>query len=761
MSNKCNTIPKLCLCMIVKDEGHIIAKTLENLIEKLPIDYWVISDTGSTDNTIDEIVSVFKKHNISGELFRDEWKDFGYNRSKVLNYAYKKSEYLIVFDADDCICGDIKLPQIMDKDGYFLGYGTAHGIHFTRLSIVNNMKKWCYIGVMHEYIECLEKPCALGQIEGKYYIAPNAVVGNRNKAPTEKYFKDALILEKAYEEALEKKDPIYERYAFYCANCFRDSEKPINAIKWYKIVLKQNNWVQEKYISCLRLFHCYKAINQVETGFYYLVESFKYDDTRAECLFELLLHYSVDNQTNIVYHYYRLFKDFYEKNYKEEPTNKLFLDVSKFNFYLPYHMIIACYYQQQFESGIVMYKIIFYKKFKEFNPFYVKHIFFNLQFYIDKVDPSDTEFFTLYKEYLKFLIENKYPISDHAEFITKYKKYIVNINKKEETEKEKEREKERERQEKEKEETENKKVCSIKIDNLSISKESNTISINEPMPKDNEKNKDIVIAILAKNEGHSLEYYLDCIYKQTYDKKLIHLYIRTNDNTDNTEQILYDFVQKHKNEYASIYFNNVSVSDELKTYTKHEWDAGRFTILGKIRQESINYAIKLNAHYFVVDCDNFIVPDTLQLMADTSNDGVLAPMLHYHVTDTTNKPHVPQYNNYSNYHDIVTDNGYYTASDRYFNIRWNKLTGIHNVGVVHCSYFINNKFLDKINYNDDSARHEYVIFSDILRKNKIDQFIDNTKFYGFISFAENKEEFTATLDYWKENMNEETTTINI
>ena len=41
----------LCLNMIVKDESHIIKDTLTKLLQKIKLDYWIISDTGSTDKT--------------------------------------------------------------------------------------------------------------------------------------------------------------------------------------------------------------------------------------------------------------------------------------------------------------------------------------------------------------------------------------------------------------------------------------------------------------------------------------------------------------------------------------------------------------------------------------------------------------------------------------------------------------------------------------------------------------------------------------
>ncbi|HBY69284.1 MAG TPA: glycosyl transferase, partial [Flavobacteriaceae bacterium] len=47
------TKPRLCLTMIVKNESAIIKRCLDSV--KQHIDYWVIFDTGSTDNTKDLI----------------------------------------------------------------------------------------------------------------------------------------------------------------------------------------------------------------------------------------------------------------------------------------------------------------------------------------------------------------------------------------------------------------------------------------------------------------------------------------------------------------------------------------------------------------------------------------------------------------------------------------------------------------------------------------------------------------------------------
>jgi glycosyltransferase involved in cell wall biosynthesis len=71
----------ICLTMIVKDEAHIIQNTLQHLLKFIHFSYWVICDTGSTDNTKEIITDFFNLHSIPGELIDTPWKDFGYNRT--------------------------------------------------------------------------------------------------------------------------------------------------------------------------------------------------------------------------------------------------------------------------------------------------------------------------------------------------------------------------------------------------------------------------------------------------------------------------------------------------------------------------------------------------------------------------------------------------------------------------------------------------------------------------------------------------------
>ena len=121
-------------------------------------------------------------------------------------------------------------------------------------------------------------------------------------------------------------------------------------------------------------------------------------------------------------------------------------------------------------------------------------------------------------------------------------------------------------------------------------------------------NKKVLWAVLAKQAEKTLPLYLQCLLNQDYDKKNIVLYIRTNDNTDKTEAILEKFISEHGDKYCSVIYDNSSVDSRLQEFENHDWNAFRFQILGKIRNDSLKLAEENGCDfYFVCDVDNFIV----------------------------------------------------------------------------------------------------------------------------------------------------------
>lgn len=404
--------PTICLNMIVKNESHIIEETLEKLTTKIQFDYWCISDTGSTDETKEIIQTFFDKKQIPGILVNHEWKDFAYNRTKALECAFNKTDYLLVFDADDELCGNFQLPLIMNKDGYRLNFGDEHGVSYNRVLLVNNRKKWCYKSVLHEYIECLDPICQYETITGNYYVISGRK-GARSMDP-DKYLKDAIVLKNAHAVALVEKDDLYLRYAFYCANSFFDCKHYTEAIEWYKITLSQTNWVQEKYISCLRIGEAYNQLLNAENGLPYLVKSYKYDKTRVECIYNLIEYYCNNEMYDIASLYYSLIKSWYENQYLHivDFSQYLFLIPGIYNFYLPYYMCAVYEKLQKYSDMFVLFEIIFTKKF------------------IPGGEQLINRLFIIFNISVPTFIEHSWDISRKLSFLTKMLSYIEIIKEK-------------------------------------------------------------------------------------------------------------------------------------------------------------------------------------------------------------------------------------------------------------------------------------------------------------------------------------------
>jgi hypothetical protein len=271
----------------------------------------------------------------------------------------------------------------------------------------------------------------------------------------------------------------------------------------------------------------------------------------------------------------------------------------------------------------------------------------------------------------------------------------------------------------------------------------------------------VFLALLVKQKEAVLPLFLESLNNWEYPKENIFIYIRTNNNTDNTKQLLEEWIGKYGSKYRGWSYNSEDVPEKVEKYDIHFWNGERFRVLGKIRQESIKQALLTDCeYYFVVDTDNFLFPETLKELVKLDLP-IVAPFLRYAVAlgENADTPveaakregHMSRY--YSNYHDKVDDFGSIIAEDVYYKILNQEVKGIIECMCVHCTYLIKREYLSELNYLEQSDRWEYMVFSNSARDKGIPQYLDNRTIYGVLTLSENIKASRWWFNYLKNEKN--------
>jgi len=281
--------PTVTLCMIVKDESHIIMDCLKSVVGT--IDRYDITDTGSTDGTQEIIKNFFDEHNIPGEVYQSDWKGFGKSRTEAFENAGQKADYALIIDADDYLTGTLPIPELDPEiDGYSLKI-TRGEFTWWRTQLMKISSIWHYVGVLHEYATIKTKDApVVSKITGDYVINARTE-GNRNVGidPIQKYSRDAEILLSALTNSEDPNyEPDNERYKFYLGQSYFDCQQWEKAEEWYQKRADAGGWGEEVFYSLLRVAMC-KAIQEKPKSeiIFAFMEAHNARPTRAEPLYHL------------------------------------------------------------------------------------------------------------------------------------------------------------------------------------------------------------------------------------------------------------------------------------------------------------------------------------------------------------------------------------------------------------------------------------------------------------------------------------------
>jgi glycosyltransferase involved in cell wall biosynthesis len=327
LKRRLDTDQTICLCMIVRNEAHVIdrlAKSLEGLIDR-----WVICDTGSTDGTPDAVERAFADR--PGELFHDEWRDYGTNRTLMLERARGKADYLLILDADQTIRVTCQLSSL-DADAYSLlvDEPTAHWVP----RLVRSDLPWRYVGAAHEYLTC-DRPYRTEILDG-LVVKHHADGGNRS----DKAARELELLQRDLAE-----EPDNPRTIFYLAQTYRETGDDAKAIDLYARHAELGGWPEEVFYS--KYWHA-ELISRRDwdLGVSLLLEAWQYRPKRAEPLYALARGFRARNQ-------YRLAEMFAEVGMRLKfPDDTLFVHREPYEWGLVFEWSIAAFWTRNLKGAL-------------------------------------------------------------------------------------------------------------------------------------------------------------------------------------------------------------------------------------------------------------------------------------------------------------------------------------------------------------------------------------------------------------------------
>lgn len=309
MSERPNGVT-VTLCMIVKDEEHIIHECLDSM--RPYIDRYDITDTGSTDKTKEIIKEWGEKNNIPGTVYDAPWRGFGKSRSESLRNADKGgADYSWVIDADDKLAGNFVYPPEFGQHPAYTLKINRGDFEWWRNQIFKNNIGWEYVGVLHEYANCPDleeyrkESGGVARLLGDYFIDARTM-GNRTKefevelndgeeeTPGQeqwrkKYLRDAeTILDCLTNPENENYEPNNMRYHFYLAQSYFDGGDFAKAKEWYEKRAALGGWEEEQWYSVLRVAMCMTNLGEKwqDTQDVFL-QAYNLRPTRIESLFNL------------------------------------------------------------------------------------------------------------------------------------------------------------------------------------------------------------------------------------------------------------------------------------------------------------------------------------------------------------------------------------------------------------------------------------------------------------------------------------------
>ena len=274
----------ISLCMIVKNEGELLAKSLDSVMELM--DEIIIVDMGSKDNT--KVIASKYTENIYDFKALD-------NLSVARNYSFSMAtkDYIIWLDPGDTLLEDdrnrfIELKEEIedDIDIVIMGYNAEFDelknatMSYYRERLFKRANNYNWREEVHEYIE----------LAGNVITSQVSITGGINMTNS----KNNLAV---FKKMLSRGRRLSSRSLYYYAKDLYYNKKFDEAIIYYnKYLERDEGFATDKINACYELSLCYKHQKNEKNQLKILIDSIKYEVLRPEICCELGYFYKIKEE---------------------------------------------------------------------------------------------------------------------------------------------------------------------------------------------------------------------------------------------------------------------------------------------------------------------------------------------------------------------------------------------------------------------------------------------------------------------------------
>lgn len=307
--------------MIVRSEARVIRRALESA--RPHIDYWVICDTGSTDDTPEIIKDALQ--GVPGELHHTSWANFGHNRTEAIKLAKGKCDYILIMDADMVLNVKAPFKTKLVEDYYEIRYEGS--LDYSQHMLVSDRYDWRYIGITHEYIyaDDAKRWDFLPEVSLKHF--------GDGSCRSDKFERDIRLLAEGL-----KKEPGNVRYMFYLAQSYKDLGRWEEALHWYEKRATASGWEEERWYAMYQVAEMKSMLDhpwpEVQSAY---LKAFDARTLRLEPIHALVKHYRRKEQFYQAY----LFSSVALQGLTYPVTEKLFIDKPIYDYLLLFEFAIA------------------------------------------------------------------------------------------------------------------------------------------------------------------------------------------------------------------------------------------------------------------------------------------------------------------------------------------------------------------------------------------------------------------------------------